>query len=100
MAATHERRARVTEPAIIVVDARGHQCPTPTLRLRRALEAAADGARLRLMADDPLAAIDVPLFLKQMGYRLEHQQQTGSILTFDIIKARPEAQDAAHDRSP
>ena len=29
---------------IVIVDARGHRCPTPTLRLRRALEAAGPGA--------------------------------------------------------
>ena len=30
-------RAPLTEPTIIIVDARGHRCPTPTLRLRRAI---------------------------------------------------------------
>ena len=77
--------------AIIIVDARGHRCPTPTLRLRRALETAADGARLRLLADDPLAAIDVPLFLRQAGYRLDIQEQHSAYMTFDIVKAHPEA---------
>ena len=81
----------MTEPTIIIVDARGHRCPTPTLRLRRAMQAATDGARLRLLADDPLAAIDVPAFLNQAGYRLEGQTQSGSMLIFDIIKAHPAA---------
>ncbi|MFV4649198.1 sulfurtransferase TusA family protein, partial [Mycobacterium tuberculosis] len=42
-----------------VVDARGHRCPTPTLRLRRALERAAPGEVVELLADDPMARIDV-----------------------------------------
>jgi len=53
---------------VIVVDARGHRCPTPTLRLRRALEAAPLDADLVLLADDPLARIDVPHFLASQGY--------------------------------
>lgn len=47
-----------------LVDARGHQCPVPTLRLRRALETA---GRVRLLADDPMAKIDVPHFARQAG---------------------------------
>jgi tRNA 2-thiouridine synthesizing protein A len=54
--------------AAIVVDARGHRCPTPTLRLRRALAAAPPDASLVLLADDPLARIDVPHFLASEGY--------------------------------
>ena len=52
---------------LLLVDARGHRCPVPTLRLRRALEQTAPGARLRLLADDPLARIDVPHFATQAG---------------------------------
>jgi tRNA 2-thiouridine synthesizing protein A len=50
-----------------LVDARGHRCPVPTLRLRRALEEAAPGGRVRLLADDPLARIDVPHFAASAG---------------------------------
>ena len=51
----------------IEVDARGHRCPVPTLRLRRALEHAQSGQIVRLLADDPLAKIDVPHFAAQAG---------------------------------
>jgi tRNA 2-thiouridine synthesizing protein A len=54
----------------IIVDARGHRCPVPTLRLRRACEAAPPGAVLRLLADDPLARIDVPHFVAESGMEL------------------------------
>ena len=47
------------------VDARGHRCPVPTLRLRRALEAAEPGTVVRLLADDPMAKLDVPHFASQ-----------------------------------
>jgi tRNA 2-thiouridine synthesizing protein A len=57
-------------PDEIEVDARGHRCPVPTLRLRRALEAATPGSVVRLLADDPLARIDVPHFAAQAGVEL------------------------------
>jgi tRNA 2-thiouridine synthesizing protein A len=51
----------------IIVDARGHRCPTPTLRLRRAVELAPAGAVLLLIADDPMARIDAPHFAGEAG---------------------------------
>ena len=77
------------DEADIIIDARGHRCPAPTLRLRKALEAAADGVRIQLLADDPMALIDVPLFLKQAGYYLEKHMKMGTVITFDIVKAAP-----------
>ncbi|KQZ33845.1 sulfurtransferase TusA family protein [Caulobacter sp. Root1472] len=50
-----------------LMDARGHRCPVPTLRLRRALEEAPAGGLVRLLADDPLARIDVPHFAASAG---------------------------------
>jgi tRNA 2-thiouridine synthesizing protein A len=54
----------------ILIDACGHHCPVPTLKLRRALAAAPPGAVIRLIADDPMAGIDVPHFVAQVGARL------------------------------
>ena len=70
----------------ILVDARGHRCPVPTLRLRRALEAAPAGARIRLLADDPLARIDVPHFAAQSGAQVLEQDDLGGGLSFLIRK--------------
>ncbi len=71
----------------IIVDARGHRCPVPTLRLRRALEAAPAGARLRLYADDPLARIDVPHFAGQVGAQVDEMSEAGGVLSFLVVKA-------------
>ena len=70
----------------IVVDARGHRCPVPTLRLRRALEAAPSGARVRLYADDPMARIDVPHFLEEVGAELIERTEAGSVFSFLVAK--------------
>jgi tRNA 2-thiouridine synthesizing protein A len=74
------------EPEILI-DARGHRCPVPTLKLRRALEAAAVGARVRLLADDPLARIDVPHFLNEIGSELASVGEVDGALSFLIVKS-------------
>lgn len=70
----------------IVVDARGHRCPVPTLKLRRALAEAPAGARLILIADDPLARIDVPHFLGEAGAKLIQITEMQDVITFAIAK--------------
>jgi tRNA 2-thiouridine synthesizing protein A len=70
----------------ILVDARGHRCPVPTLRLRRALAAAPAGARVTLLADDPLARIDVPHFAAQAGAALAEISEQDGVLAFVIVK--------------
>lgn len=71
----------------ILVDARGHRCPVPTLKLRRALEAAPAGARVRLLADDPLARIDVPHFAAAAGAQVLEQAEVEGGLSFLVSKA-------------
>ncbi|WP_421935520.1 sulfurtransferase TusA family protein [Phenylobacterium sp.] len=70
----------------ILVDARGHRCPVPTLRLRRALEAAPAGARVRLLADDPLARIDVPHFAAQADAEVIEMSETEGALSFVVVR--------------
>ena len=75
------------ETAEIVVDARGHHCPIPTLRLRKALETAGPGARVRLLADDPMARVDVPHFLREKGYALLEKDEVSGWLIFVVARA-------------
>ena len=75
------------ETSEIVVDARGHRCPVPTLKLRRAIEAASPNARLILIADDPMARIDVPHFAAQAGVSLVQITEREGTLTFSIAKS-------------
>ena len=72
---------------IVTVDARGHRCPTPTLRLRRALEAARPGALVRLLADDPMARIDVPHFVQAAGHALTAAEEGPDGLSFTVRKS-------------
>lgn len=54
----------------ILIDARGMLCPLPVLRLRKALLDQPAGARLRLLATDAMAAVDVPHFCHETGHLL------------------------------
>ncbi len=73
------------EPAL-VVDARGHRCPTPTLRLRRALDTITEGEAVRLLTDDPLAKIDIPHFVAANGYALISLIVSDGLITATIRK--------------
>ena len=76
----------MTDQAEILVDARGHRCPVPTLRLRRALEVATPGSRLLLMADDPLARIDVPHLTAALDAQILNVSEADGTLSFVIMK--------------
>ncbi len=71
---------------MVTVDARGHRCPTPTLRLRRALDEAAPGAVVLLLADDPMARIDAPHFVREAGHDLIETGEDAGTLSFRVRK--------------
>lgn len=50
------------------LDATGLLCPLPVLKARKRLAALEAGQVLRLRADDPAAAIDVPHFCAEAGH--------------------------------
>ena len=51
-----------------LLDARGLRCPLPVLRTRERLKALALGARLDVLADDPLARLDMQAFCAREGH--------------------------------
>ena len=53
------------------LDLIGLKCPLPALKTRKALTKLAQGRRIRVIADDPLAAIDIPNLLRETGDALE-----------------------------
>ena len=79
--------AALDDPSEILVDARGHRCPVPTLRLRKALEAAPAGALVRLLADDPMARIDVPHFAAEVGAEILLREDLDAGFSFVVRKS-------------
>jgi tRNA 2-thiouridine synthesizing protein A len=69
------------------IDAIGLICPLPVLRLRKRMKALPAGRRVRLLATDPAAVVDVPHFCAEAGHRLIQQTQEGETLIFLIEKS-------------
>jgi tRNA 2-thiouridine synthesizing protein A len=61
------------------LDLRGLKCPLPALMTRRALRRAAAGAEFEVVADDPLAAIDIPHMCAQEGFTVLSVRRDGDI---------------------
>ena len=72
----------------LVVDARGLRCPGPSLRLQRALRQAPPGRRARLLADDPMARIDVPHLVNAKGWVLVETGEQDGVLSF-LVETPP-----------
>ena len=70
----------------LLIDARGHRCPVPTLKLRKALESMDAGMMVRLIADDPMAKVDVPHFSSQGGHQVMEQVEADGAVSFLIRK--------------
>ncbi len=69
-----------------VIDARGHHCPVPTLKLQKQMRQTASGAVVVLIADDPMAQIDVPHFCSQNNYLLQSTESFGTGWRFEIVR--------------
>lgn len=69
------------------LDALGLLCPLPVLKARKRLAALPPGGLLRLLSDDPAAAIDVPHFCTEAGHTLVAVEDTGAAFVFLIRKA-------------
>ncbi len=57
----------MTEPDE-VLDCRGQRCPLPVIHLARRLPELPVGAVVRVLADDPAAAADIPAFCRLRGH--------------------------------
>jgi tRNA 2-thiouridine synthesizing protein A len=53
--------------------------------LRRAVEAAPPGTIVRLLADDPLARIDVPHYAAQAGLEVLNVEIDGAVLAVRVL---------------
>ncbi|MBT2187054.1 sulfurtransferase TusA family protein [Sphingobium nicotianae] len=56
------------------VDTRGLKCPWPVLRAARAMR---EHGAILLLADDPVALIDVPALAKASGWEIEVREADG-----------------------
>jgi tRNA 2-thiouridine synthesizing protein A len=66
------------------LDLRGLKCPLPALMARRALARLPRGARLTVLADDPLAAVDIAHMCHQEGHDVEAADREGGHSRFRL----------------
>ena len=69
------------------LDLIGLKCPLPALRLRKALLALAPGTVIEARASDPLANIDIPNTVRELGDQLLSQASKDGVYSFTIEKA-------------
>ncbi|WP_409411681.1 sulfurtransferase TusA family protein [Brevundimonas sp.] len=65
---------------MVEVDARGHRCPVPSLRLRKVMQDMQAGQVIVLLATDPMARIDVPFMMQETGGRVIEITETEGVL--------------------
>jgi len=69
-----------------VLDARGLRCPLPVLKMEKRLAQMPAGAALTVLATDPMAKIDIPLYCTQNGHGCATSNE-GDVLSFVISKS-------------
>ena len=69
-----------------IIDARGLKCPLPVLKMEKRLSQLAAGASFVVLATDPMAKIDIPLFCRQNGHSCDVSGEA-DVMRFEIVKA-------------
>jgi tRNA 2-thiouridine synthesizing protein A len=69
------------------IDLTGLLCPLPVLKARKRLASMKSGGILKVLASDPMAAIDMPHFCAEQGHELLETARDGGILIFRIRRA-------------
>ncbi|MBL8593672.1 MAG: hypothetical protein ABS35_41405 [Kaistia sp. SCN 65-12] len=71
-----------------IIDCRGLKCPLPVLKMEKRLSQLPAGASFIVLATDPMAKVDIPLYCRQNGHICEVSGE-GDVLRFAIAKAEP-----------
>jgi tRNA 2-thiouridine synthesizing protein A len=88
------------ETKVEELDLRGLKCPLPALFAKRALLKASPGAVLEIVADDPMAAVDIPHMCAQESFEVLSNRREDEVVrlrlrrTTAVEVAAPKDQDA------
>ena len=69
------------------IDARGLRCPMPVVRMEAALRRLSSGETLTVLADDPVATLDIPHFCAEAGHAVERLPDHGDACVFRVTRA-------------
>ena len=67
------------------LDCRGLRCPLPVLKTEKRLSQMKPGDSVVVLATDPIARIDIPLFCTQNGHACD-MSVDGDVMRFAIVK--------------
>jgi TusA-related sulfurtransferase len=59
----------------IVVDAIGHACPIPVIKLADAIEIVLPGEVVEVLSDDPASKVDIPVWCRLKKHEYVGQEQ-------------------------
>ncbi len=68
------------------IDTSGLNCPLPLLKTKKALATMNEGQRLRVIATDPGAFIDIPVYCEISSHKLIDSSESDNELIFIIEK--------------
>jgi len=69
------------------LDCLGQRCPLPVIALARRLSELAPGAVIRVLADDPAAANDIPAWCRMRGQEFIGEVRADGAPAFDVRRA-------------
>ena len=66
------------------LDCRGKRCPLPVIELARHAAAAPPGTLVRVLADDPAAALDIPAWCRMRGREFVGATTEDGVPAYDV----------------
>ncbi len=71
----------------VILDAKGLKCPLPVLKVRKAMRNVPVGARLIVLATDPLAPLDIEHYCNEAGHAFEQMApEEDGVMRFAILR--------------
>ncbi|MBY0420686.1 MAG: sulfurtransferase TusA family protein [Parvularculaceae bacterium] len=74
------------DDASATLDLTGYRCPIPVVRTEAVLRGLPLGATLKVLADDPLAAVDLPHFCREAGHTVERLPSSPPLCVFLVTR--------------
>lgn len=71
-----------------VLDCRGQRCPLPVIALARRIREVVPGDTVRVVADDPAAAVDIPAWCRLRGQEFVGTARVDGLPAFDVRRVR------------
>ena len=72
----------------MTLDCRGQRCPQPVIELARAAKTSSHGTTIRILTDDPAAAIDIPAWCRMRRHHCVVVTDIDGVLTHDVTITR------------